>query len=1108
MAVNDPLIGQRLGGCEIVDLIGRGGMGQVYRARDEGRGHDIALKLLNLDHLEDLREIQRFQREAALAAKLDHPNIVSIYGSGRDRGFLYLAMELVEGESLRRLLRGQGRLSLDQALAIAVQVFQALEAAHEHHIVHRDIKADNIIVQEDGMAKVLDFGVAKMEGGTVLTRADEILGTVEYMAPEQILGDPIGPAADLYAAGVLLYEMLTGSLPFTGDSPATLVYHQLNEEPRAPSFLNPAVPRSADRLVLKLLDKLPENRYPSAGAAFNALAEIRRRHQMFAVPGLDRVESEEAEAEEEIRTRDFRPRFVGRQAEMEALGGYFDGLDRGGRVIFLPGEAGVGKTRLAEEIGRVAEERGGRTIWGACFYEQGMGSYMPFLDALGYLFNKAENGLSDQEREELGRLLEQEAPELADLAVHSSTTARVRAGFAAAFGTEEDTRTARQRLFDTIANLLSAVAEARPLVVILEDMHWADEAALQLLQYLGRRAAETQLLFLVTYRPEELAEEEPGSGPFSRMLRQLDTENLLREVPLERLGSDEVRQLAGSLFLEAEFSQDFVEYLYTQSQGNPFIAVEIMKMLRHQDVLYCESGIWSVRVDFAEVQIPDRVNALIMQRVDQLDLELRELLQIAAVIGQNFTSRVLEAGAGLSRIALLKALFRLEKRYRLIVSVKGGYEFSHSKIREVLYEEIPWELRCEYHRMVAAILEEQGEQGQAVEDAQLGYHLYQAEEFERAVPYLSRVGDEVYRLFNWRSASLLFDQLVEACQRSDGPAEVLLRALKLGGRSCAQSTLYEKAQEKFEAMRQLAAQAGRPEDEADAWKQQAMVYKRQRRFSDAVRCYERALDCLVPLGADNTRLAWGRIMLNWGMVDFEEGRYTVAEDRWQGALSALGEFAPEEVAHPLNNLAVLATVRGRLDEAWERYEQVLEMVGTDAPSAQVMLAYYNMGMVRADQERWDEALELYAQSLEICQQVRSVFYRPAIELNRSEALLGKGDLGEAREACSRALRGFRHLDDALGVADALRLYGRLCRLERNWEDGRAYLEKSIELNRQFGETVSLGEALYELGVLNRDAGQAAAALEPLQDAEKIFVQAEASLDLDRVRTVLEELEAA
>jgi len=214
-----------------------------------------------------------------------------------------------------------------------------------------------------------------------------------------------------------------------------------------------------------------------------------------------------------------------------------------------------------------------------------------------------------------------------------------------------------------------------------------------------------------------------------------------------------------------------------------------------------------------------------------------------------------------------------------------------------------------------------------------------------------------------------------------------------------------------------------------------------------------------------------------------------------------------EVGHALSNLAVLATVRGDLDEALELYERALALDAGEGPSIDRMLTLYSMGMLRVDQERWDDALDLYAQSMELCKATRALVHEPAIELNQAEALIGKGNLVAAREVCSKGLRGFRRLDDGLGVADALRLYGRICRLERDWQEADTCLEKSIDLNRQFEGSVYLGEALYELGLLKKDEGAAAAALDALREAEGIFAQAQA-LDLNRVRTVLKELEAA
>jgi len=303
----------------------------------------------------------------------------------------------------------------------------------------------------------------------------------------------------------------------------------------------------------------------------------------------------------------------------------------------------------------------------------------------------------------------------------------------------------------------------------------------------------------------------------------------------------------------------------------------------------------------------------------------------------------------------------------------------------------------------------------------------------------------------------------------------------------------------------VAHEAKRHEDEAEARNQVGKVNYQSRRFKDAITAYEHALSCL---GDRDAQLIRGRVLRSWGCVAFESGAYAEAEARWQEALTLLEATVPLEAADVLNNLAVLATVRGKIDEAWALYERVLALDSVGPLTPQKVLTYYNMGMLRTDEGRWDEALELYDRSLEMCRKTRYLFHQPTIELNRAEALLQKEDFVGARGACSRALRGYRRLGDTLGIADGLRIYGMLCRIEGNWNDGKAYLEKSIEINRQFGESISLGEALYELGILQREQGELAFALDSLREAESIFEKVEATLDLSRVRTTIAELQSA
>lgn len=1096
MNTSDALTGTVVGGYRLDAILSHSGTATMYRAHDESRGFDVAFKALPADSIGDRQDVQRFEREAELAAGIDHPNVVRILASGCESGVMWTAMELVEGESLRQRLQRDGRLSVADAIAAGRQVLAALVAVHGQGVLHRDVRAENVIIAIDGAVCVLDFGTAKT-ADSALTRTEDIIGTVEYMAPEQMLGDPVGPAADMYAAGVLLFELLTGELPFTGASPAALVYNQLNEDPRAPSSLLSPVPRSLDQLVLRLLDKLPDGRVDAA-TALRQLEMIERRQELAELPdSQSRAEADEAQ---ELRTRQFRPAFVGRDAEMDNLVSNLDGLADGGRALFIAGEAGVGKTRLVEEFNRGAQGVGARCLSGACFFDNRLGPYMPFMDILGELFSLPDDDLSVDERSALEAQLQEQGAELAELARSTTTTAKVRTGFAAALGSDGADEGARLRFFDAIFDVLRTAALSKPLVLVIEDAHWSDEGSLSLLRHFVQRVAEAPILLLVSYRPEELAGDDCTG--LQELLSERGADSRLELLELQRLPESALLRLAESLFFEADFGPSFSEFLFGQSQGNPFIAIEVLKLLRSRGVLFCENGLWRVDPGFAEQVIPERVNALMLRRIDLLANDERELLQLAAVIGQRFTTAALEASSGMPRLKLLKLLFRLEKQHRLIDASDGTFEFTHAKIREVLYEEIPWELRREYHRSVATVLSATDR-----DNGQVGSHLYRGESFDGALPYLEQAAIDARRLFSWREAALLFDQTAEACRQTDADVARLLRALRSAGRCYANLTAYDEASERMTQMQAVAVTAQLRTDEADAVTQMGWVDLRCGRFDDASTACRHASDLVSDAADAGARAVYGQALMNWGVADFEMGRYAEAEQRWREAQQVLQDN-PEELSSCLNNQAVLATVRGELDEAWELFEQVLEVDRSRNAIDQMPLTYLNMSMLRSDQERWDEALELGLIGIDLCQTSRMFAHEPMLQLARGEALIGSGEPTLAQQALDAARRGFRRLEDTQGIADVLRLQGRLCRQQGRWDESREALDRSIEINRQFGESVSLGEALYELAELHRATGAPAAAEEPLAEAEGIFVRAEARPDLERVQQALEELHSA
>jgi eukaryotic-like serine/threonine-protein kinase len=262
MSSSDTLINTLFDGrYRIVRKLGSGGMANVYLAEDEDLGRRVAIKILNDRYANDDLFIERFRREAKSAAALSHPNIVSVYDRGEAEGTYYIAMEVIEGRSLKELIMTRGPLPIAQALAYTHEILEALRFAHRHGIIHRDIKPHNILIGE--RLKVTDFGIARA-GASQMTEAGSIMGTAQYLSPEQARGAPVTASSDLYSAAIVLYEMLTGKVPFTGDSAIEIAMKHLNDPPKPPSKIRPEIPEELDAVVLRALAKNPEDRYQTA----------------------------------------------------------------------------------------------------------------------------------------------------------------------------------------------------------------------------------------------------------------------------------------------------------------------------------------------------------------------------------------------------------------------------------------------------------------------------------------------------------------------------------------------------------------------------------------------------------------------------------------------------------------------------------------------------------------------------------------------------------------------------------------------------------------------------------------------------------------------------
>ena len=267
------MIGKIISHYQILEKLGEGGMGEVYLAEDTRLKRKVALKFLPREFTRDKEAVERFQREAQAAAALNHPHIVTIYEVNKHDDQTYIAMEYVDGRTLKELITNH-QLPITQVIDITNQICEGLSAAHKKGIIHRDIKPQNILIDSEGRIKILDFGLAKLKGVSQLTREKSTLGTTHYLSPEQALGKEVDQRSDIWSLGVILYEMLTGQLPFRGDYEQAVIYSILNEKPEPLSHSQPEIPMELEHLVNRMLGKKPGNRIQSIGEISETIKKL------------------------------------------------------------------------------------------------------------------------------------------------------------------------------------------------------------------------------------------------------------------------------------------------------------------------------------------------------------------------------------------------------------------------------------------------------------------------------------------------------------------------------------------------------------------------------------------------------------------------------------------------------------------------------------------------------------------------------------------------------------------------------------------------------------------------------------------------------------------
>jgi predicted ATPase len=770
-AASDPVGWPAVPGYEIVAELGRGGMGIVYKALEPSLGRHVALKFLPTEYAHDPNRMGRFLSEARTASALNHPHICTVHALGEHQGRPFLVLEFIEGATLREV--AEGRPSAAEAARLVGQAARALAAAHAASVVHRDVKPENVMVRADGYVKVLDFGLARWlpAGGTqrstsvgVGTDVGTRVGTLLYMSPEQARAEPVDAATDIFSLGIVLYELTTGQHPFRADSEVGVLHAIIAQAPVPPARLNPEIPAALDALILHMLAKDSRLR-PTAVEVEATLARLtvhigEGAASPLAGPGR-------------------RPT-VGREQEGADLRTGFEEAAAGrGLVLCVTGEPGLGKTTLVERF--LDEMTAGGRSWGLargrCSERlAGAEAYLPFLDALDGLL-QGEGGAAAAQAMKL--LAPSWYVQLAPLAVNDPSLARVLAQ------AKEASQEQRKR---ELGAFLHEVSRQRPLVVFLDDVHWADPSSVDLLAYLGSRCEAWRLLLVLTYRPSDLLR---SGHPFGPVKLDLQGRGVCREIALPFLSRDDFDRYLALAFAGHQFPDDFAAVLHARTEGNPLFMVDLLCDLRDRGVIVQDHGSWALvrAVPDLQRELPESVRAMIRRKVDQLSSADRHLLMAASVQGPEFDSAVVARLLGRGAADVEERLEVLERVHVMVRLVREHtfpdrtltlrYGFVHVLYQNALYAALRPTRKAAWSAAAArAILGHYGEKSAAVA-AELALLFEAARDPERAADYYQVAAGNAARLFAHHEAVALARRGLESLQALPDTPERVRREIPM-----------------------------------------------------------------------------------------------------------------------------------------------------------------------------------------------------------------------------------------------------------------------------------------------------------------------------------------
>lgn len=1021
----------------VIRELGHGGMGTVYLIEDTLNADQIiTLKKIRRDLLDE-RALTQFRYEFAALAQLRHPNLVTVYdfGIAEDTQEYFFTMEYVPGEDLvsyatRR--RQETPNDYDWIYDITVQVCRALQYIHSRGLIHYDIKPRNIFVMPDNTVKLMDFGLigrARAEGPLKLR------GTPDYVAPELIRGDAVDHRADLYSLGITLYEIVTGKLPFQGDSTMTILRQHVEAQPDIPRHFGPDVPEALRTIILKLLAKDPVNRYASANEIIRAINTLAGRDYP-------------------VETRETRlgyiqsGNFIGREFELARLQGVLMRTLQGqGRLVLIGGPAGIGKSRLVRELRLRAQLQRVFVTEGAA-EEHARAPYHPWINALRQLIVFQQGRDPDLVRGHAPMLVRL-MPALRDVLPDAQ---------------ELPETTDRSTLLQAVARFI--LASGHPLLIILEDLQYVDTESVELLRAVAEQAGETTVMICALFRDEDVSEGHPLRG----LLQQARVISRRREsrhsstpstvlgeqkwdlLRLEALDDEATADLVRSMLGVRELPAGLLERILIEAGGNPLFIESLMHSLVDEDLLFYDGSAWRVRLeDFT--RIPTSIQEVVERRLKRLDAETLDLLQWAAVMGLWIDLEHLSAATGLAPEQVFTRIAQAAHQHILVSDEQAGitvYRFATDQMRMAMYERLPEDERRRRHQRMADTLRDTHPIGEVAE--LLVWHYERAGDRESLLTYARIAADKARQVYANQSAVDFYSRALAALPE---PHDLRLEyELRAGRQTCYRLMgLTQEQQADLQAMAQLASQLDDVHLKVEVATRQVQLANALGNLVEARAAAQEAL--LLAQQVGDARLE-ASSLISLGDAIFSLGDHQQAQGYYERAIELYRSVVDDKphLARALLDLGNIHRRAGRLNEAGNMIREALSLFREVGDRQGESDAYNALGILSSD---YAEQRFYYEHSLAISRAIGNRSGMARTYNNLGLIYAGLGLYTRAREYLEQAVQIQRDLHARASLTYTLESLGRVyldtgdyLQAQQVFEEGRAL---AIDVGDRWTESI-------------------------------------------------------